>query len=162
MPGVRRRTGELLTQAQALGWRLTGEGRRTVSFAVPGPGAEATLTVTFFEDSQGTPDRIALWSGPPRLDALLLAITDVRDPSRRWLSFLLEGVALQLEGRRPPRKAPRSRGPSLAVCLRRRSMTTPWDSVRGRGRGDPQIRQDRRGDRSRPAIQSTPAARTGG
>jgi hypothetical protein len=100
MPGIRRRTRELLTQARALGWHLIGEERGTVSFAVPGCGADTTLTVTLFQDSQGTPDRITLWSGPRQLDALLLAITDVRDPSRRWLPFLLEGVVLQHAG--PP------------------------------------------------------------
>jgi len=100
MPGIRRRTRELLTQGRALGWHLIGEERGTVSFAVPGCGADTTLTVTLFQDSQGTPDRITLWSGPRQLDALLLAITDVRDPSRRWLPFLLEGVVLQHAG--PP------------------------------------------------------------
>jgi hypothetical protein len=101
VPGVRRRKRELLTQARAFGWRLTGEDRLTVGFAVPGRGVETTLTVTLFADTQGTPDRIGLWCGPARLDALLLAISDVRDPSRRWLPLLLEGVALGHEGSSP-------------------------------------------------------------
>ncbi|HXF94708.1 MAG TPA: hypothetical protein VNI61_01275 [Gemmatimonadales bacterium] len=101
MPRIQRRKRELLTYAQALGWRLTAEEYLTLSLAVPGRETESILTVVLREDSQGTPDRIELWNGPARLDALLLAITDVRDPSRRWLPFLLEGVALQHGGPAP-------------------------------------------------------------
>jgi hypothetical protein len=99
---AQRRITELSEGAPALGWTVTAADGSSATFTGrASDGTDFTLRVSLIALDDGTPDSVVWSSGPPRLDELLIAITDAPDRSRNWLHLVEQGVTLEHEGLDP-------------------------------------------------------------
>jgi len=97
-----RQVADLAGSTAAFGWTVTTADPWSVVFTGnASDGSDFTLRAALLTESDGTPDSLVWSSGAPRLDELLLAMTNAADTSRNWLHLVEQGVTLEHEGPDP-------------------------------------------------------------
>ncbi len=97
-----RQVTDLADGAAALGWTVTTADPWSAVFTGnASDGSDFTLRAALLTESDGTPDSLVWSSGAPRLDELLVAVSNAPDPSRHWLQFVERGITLEHEGLDP-------------------------------------------------------------
>ncbi|HLB03727.1 MAG TPA: hypothetical protein VJK66_01795 [Gaiellaceae bacterium] len=82
---TQRYVADLTGRARQIGWDVgPGDGASAVFTGRAGDGSDFRIAANLFDDDDGTSDYLVWSSGPPRLDSLLLAITNDPSSGRGW------------------------------------------------------------------------------